>query len=219
MGAERKRVAFVAAGDLEGARAAVSEIVGRNPECLDRHAVARAAIESLAENFSDGVVAPVLFYACFGLPGLVLYKTINTLDSMWGHKSERFLEFGFAAARLDDGLNLVPARLSGAVLAVSALLVPKAEMWEAWRSMGRDAANHRSVNAGWPESAMAGALGIAIAGPRRYGDVLVNDSWMGGGRQNVEAADIFRALGLYAVACLLLWLGVLSAALVADLRL
>lgn len=200
------------AGDLIGARRAVAEIVGRDPESLDGHAIARAAIESLAENFSDGVMAPVLWYAAFGLPGLLLYKAINTLDSMWGHKSERFAAFGFAAARLDDGLNLIPARLSGALIAISAFFLPNAQIVEAWRSMGRDAGKHRSVNAGWPESAMAGALGLAIAGPRRYGDVLIEDAWMGRGRAEVEPRDMRRALILYAVTCFLLWLGVLGGA-------
>jgi adenosylcobinamide-phosphate synthase len=202
----------LAMGDLGRARLAVAEIVGRDPDNLDRHAIARAAIESLAENFSDGVLAPVLWYACFGLPGLLVYKTINTLDSMWGHRSERFAAFGFAAARLDDGLNLVPARLSGALLALAALFVPKAQPVEAWRSMWRDARKHRSVNAGWPESAVAGALDLALAGPRRYGETLVDDSWMGGGRREAEPADITRALGLYVAACVLVGLGVLGAA-------
>ncbi len=202
----------LALGDLGRARLAVAEIVGRDPDSLDRHAIARAAIESLAENFSDGVVAPVLWYACFGLPGLLVYKTINTLDSMWGHRSERFAAFGFAAARLDDGLNLVPARLSGALLALAALFVPKAQPIEAWRSMWRDARKHRSINAGWPESAIAGALDLALAGPRRYGETLVDDSWMGGGRRDAEPADIARALVVYVVACTLVGLAILGAA-------
>jgi adenosylcobinamide-phosphate synthase len=188
---------------LFGGREAVSHIVGRDPESLDEHGVVRAAIESLAENFSDGVVAPAFWYALFGLPGIFVYKTANTLDSMIGHRSPRHLRFGWAAARFDDLLNLVPARLSGVLLAGAALAVPDARVGSALRIMLRDARKHRSLNAGWPEAATAGALGLALAGPRRYGGVVVKDPWLGDGRARAEPADLARALRLYLIACLL----------------
>ena len=189
-------------GGLGGGRLAVSRIVGRDPEALDQAGVSRAAIESLAENFSDGVVAPVFWAALLGLPGLLAYKVINTADSMIGHKSARHLHFGWAAARLDDLLNLVPARLSGLIACAAALLLPGADARSAWRAMRRDAAHHRSPNAGWPEAAFAGALGIAIAGPRVYGGEIVKDHWMNeGGRPHAAAPDIRRALRLFIRAC------------------
>jgi adenosylcobinamide-phosphate synthase len=188
-------------GGLAAGRDAVRHIVGRDPASLDEHGVARAAIESLVENFSDGVVAPALFYAAFGLPGLFVYKTVNTLDSMIGHKTPRHRDFGWAAARLDDLLNLVPARVSGMLLAVAAVAVPKARTLPAFRVMLRDAGKHRSPNAGWPEAAAAGALDLALAGPRRYHGEVVNDPWLGDGRARATAADISRALRLYVIAC------------------
>ncbi|MBI3499607.1 MAG: cobalamin biosynthesis protein CobD [Proteobacteria bacterium] len=204
---------------LAAARIQVSRIVGRDPNQLDEHGVARAAIESLAENFSDGVVAPVLWTAVFGLPGLFLYKTANTLDSMIGHRSPRYEHFGKAAARLDDALNLVPARLSGLIIASAALFAPGARPLAALATMGRDAGSHRSVNAGWPEAAMAGALGLALAGPRRYPELVVNDPWIGGGRARATHQDIRRALNLYVIACLIdagLVAALLTAALYLD---
>jgi adenosylcobinamide-phosphate synthase len=197
-------------GGLVGGREAVSQIVGRDPSSLDAHGVARAAIESLAENFSDAVVAPALFYALFGLPGIFVYKTANTLDSMIGHRTPRHQYFGWAAARLDDLLNLVPARLSGLLLAAAALAVPQAHIAPAFRVMLRDAGKHRSPNAGWPEAAAAGALDLALAGPRRYHGVVVNDPWLGDGRARATTADIGRALRLYMTACLLQALAVLA---------
>jgi adenosylcobinamide-phosphate synthase len=190
-------------GGLSGGREAVRHIVGRDPQSLDEYGVARAAIESLAENFSDGVVAPALWYALFGLPGLFVYKTANTLDSMIGHKSPRYLNFGWAAARLDDALNLVPARLSGVLLAAAALVAPQARVAPAFRIMLRDAGKHRSPNAGWPEAATAGALDLALAGPRRYHGHIVDDPWLGDGRARATSADIGRALRLYVIACLI----------------
>jgi adenosylcobinamide-phosphate synthase len=188
---------------LEAGRDAVRHIVGRDPASLDGHGVARAAIESLAENFSDGVAAPAFWYALLGLPGLFLYKTVNTLDSMIGHRSPKYRAFGWAAARLDDVMNFVPARLSGLLLALAGLFLKGARPLEAGRAMLRDAGKHRSVNAGWPEAAMAGALGLALAGPRRYGGAMIEDAWMGAGRARALPADIGRALALYVVACLL----------------
>src|SRR5689334_22506622 len=142
-------------GGLGGGRLAVSRIVGRDPEALDQAGVSRAAIESLAENFSDGVVAPVFWAALLGLPGLLAYKVINTADSMIGHKSPRHLQFGWAAARLDDLVNLIPARLAGLIACAAALLLPGAHALGAWSAMRRDARHHRSPNAGWPEAAFA----------------------------------------------------------------
>jgi len=183
-------------------RDAVRRIVGRDPDSLDEHGVARAAIESLAENFSDGVVAPALWYALFGLPGLFLYKTANTLDSMIGYRSPRYLAFGWAAARVDDLVNLVPARLAAGFLALAAFVLPQTSGRRAVAAMLADARKHRSPNAGWPEAAAAGALGLALGGPRRYGGTDVKEPWLGTGRARATPADIGLALRLYLVACL-----------------
>jgi adenosylcobinamide-phosphate synthase len=188
---------------LVAGRDEVRHIVGRDPRSLDAYGVARAGTESLAENFSDGVVAPVFWTILFGLPGLFVYKTANTLDSMIGHLSPRYRSFGWAAARLDDLLNLAPARLSGLFVTLAALAVPQASGVDAVRIMLRDAGKHRSPNAGWPEAAMAGALGLALAGPRRYADRVVDDPWVGGGRARVTPTDMHRALLIYVVACAL----------------
>jgi adenosylcobinamide-phosphate synthase len=182
---------------LQQGRAAVSAIVGRDPQSLDEAGVARAAIESLAENFSDGVVAPVFWFALLGLPGLVAYKAINTLDSMIGHHSERYEDFGKVAAGLDDVVNLVPARLAGLSVVVGAVLVPGANAGRAYASMLRFAPLHRSPNAGWQEAAFAGGLGFALAGPRRYPGEVVDDAWMGDGRSALTPADIEKSLHLY----------------------
>jgi len=180
------------AGDLEGARQAVAMIVGRDPARLDGAGIARAALESLAENASDGVVAPVFWGAVFGLPGIAGYKAINTLDSMIGHRSDRYRHFGRIAARLDDLANLIPARLTGLLFcAVSGL--PRA----AARTMRRDARAHRSPNAGWPEAAMAGALGVRLSGPRAYGDRISHEPWLNEGAPDPEAHDLSRGLALY----------------------
>jgi adenosylcobinamide-phosphate synthase len=195
--------AALRAGGHSAGREAVRHIVGRDPLQLDGHGVARAAIESLAENFSDGVVAPALWYLLLGLPGLFAYKMANTLDSMIGHRSPRYRSFGWAAARFDDLLNLVPARLSGLILSAAAGFADDARPGRAFAIMLRDARKHHSPNAGWPEAAMAGALGIALAGPRHYADGLVNDPWLGDGPPGATLADIARALRLYRLACLL----------------
>ncbi len=185
---------------LEVARAKVAHIVGRDPETLDEAGVARAATESLAENFSDGVVAPVFWFALFGLGGLAAYKAVNTLDSMIGHRNARFEAFGKAAARIDDALNWIPARLAGLLLVLAAAVLPQASAARAFRTMWRDAPKHRSPNAGWQEAAMAGALGFALAGPRHYPDGVVPDHWMGDGRAELGPADLNAALRLYLVA-------------------
>jgi len=176
-------------------RAAVAKIVGRDTDALDAAGVARAAIESLAENFSDAVVAPVFWMAIAGLPGAALYKAINTADSMIGHRAPRYEAFGWAAARLDDLVNLPASRLSALLLVAAAAMNKNAAA--AWRAVLRDASRHRSPNAGYPEAAMAGALGLSLAGPRVYGGVTIDDATMGDGRRDATAADIRRALTLY----------------------
>lgn len=188
-------------GGPAAGRIAVSLIVGRDPEALDEAGVARAAVESLAENFSDGIVAPVFWMAVAGLPGAAAYKAVNTADSMIGHRNERYRAFGWAAARLDDLVNLPASRLTAVLLVVAAVLMPGASPAGAVRAVRRDARRHRSPNAGWAEAAMAGALGFALAGPRSYGGVTVEDAVMGeGGRRELAAVDIRRALRLYWVA-------------------
>ena len=205
-------VAAVAEGlereGLAGGRAAVAKIVGRDPERLDQAGVARAAIESLAENFSDGVVAPAFYCGLFGLPGIAMYKAANTADSMIGHKSERYRAFGWAAARFDDLINLPASRLTSLLVASAALILPDCNAGAALQAVRRDAQQHRSPNAGFPEAAFAGALGLRLAGPRRYGSEGVADAWMGDGRAEATAADIRQALQLYRAAALLQILGV-----------
>ena len=186
---------------LDGGRRAVAKIVGRNPDVLDEAGISRAAIESLAENFSDGVVAPILWTALGGLVGGALYKAINTADSMIGHRDERHRAFGWAAARFDDLVNLPASRFAALWLILAAALTSGASARDAARAVWRNAAHHRSPNAGWPEAAMAGALGLKLAGPRVYGETLVADSFMGSGRREADAADILQALRLYKRAC------------------
>jgi adenosylcobinamide-phosphate synthase len=190
---------------VEAGRIAVSHIVGRDTAILDEAGIARAAIESLAENFSDGIVAPVLWMAIAGLPGAALYKAINTADSMIGRRTPRYEAFGWAAARLDDLVNLPASRLSALLLVVAAMLRKDASAAAACRSVWRDASRHRSPNAGYPEAAMAGALGLALAGPRVYDGVRVEDATMGDGRRDANAADIRRALALFGRADALLF--------------
>jgi adenosylcobinamide-phosphate synthase len=215
-----RHVADVAAaletGGIAAGRQAVAHIVGRDTEKLDAAGVARAAIESLAENFSDAIVAPVFWMAIGGLPGAALYEAINTADSMIGHRTPRHQAFGWAAARLDDLVNLPASRLS-ALLLVAAAALSGNGAGAAWRAVRRDAGKHRSPNAGYPEAAMAGALGLSLAGPRVYGGALVDDAFMGDGRREAEAADIRRALALYrtADAVLIVLLGVLVLPLIA----
>jgi adenosylcobinamide-phosphate synthase len=196
----RVRDAF-ASGGLEGARSAVTMIVGRDPAELDQAGVSRAAIESSAENFSDGIVAPVFWLALLGLPGLLIYKAVNTADSMIGHRNARFESFGWASARFDDLLNLAPARLSGVLLALAAPLAG-GSVSRAFQVMRRDAAKHRSPNAGWPESAMAGALDLALVGPRVYGGHRADDPFLNAeARRDASPADIGRALKVMLGGC------------------
>jgi adenosylcobinamide-phosphate synthase len=215
-----RHVADVAAAletdGVAAGREAVAHIVGRDTDKLDAAGVARAAIESLAENFSDAIVAPVFWMAISGLPGAALYKAINTADSMIGYRTPRHQAFGWAAARLDDLVNLPASRLS-ALLLVAAAVLSGNRAGTAWRAVRRDAGKHRSPNAGYPEAAMAGALGLSLAGPRVYGGAPVEDAFMGDGRREAEAADIRRALALYraADAILIVLLGVLTLAFIA----
>ncbi|WP_077104928.1 adenosylcobinamide-phosphate synthase CbiB [Agrobacterium sp. DSM 25558] len=199
---------------IEGGRKAVSMIVGRDPEKLDEAAVCRAAIESLAENFSDGIVAPSLWLGLLGLPGGAGYKAINTADSMIGHRSARHEAFGWASARLDDLVNLPASRLTGLLFVLSAFFVKGASPREGVNAIFRDARHHRSPNAGWPEAALAGALGFALAGPRSYGGQMIEARFMGeGGRRDLTAADIRQALKLTRVAdaMLICFFGVIAA--------
>jgi adenosylcobinamide-phosphate synthase len=184
------------AQDLETARTRVAMIVGRDVAKLDEAGVARAAIESLAESVCDGVVAPLFWLLVGGLPGLWIYKAINTADSMIGHREERWRAFGWASARTDDLVNLLPARMSGVLLCIAGL--------GGWRTMMRDAGNHASPNAGWPEAAMAGALDLQLAGPIAYDGVSVDKPYIGKGRADATAADIRSALSVYRSACVLL---------------
>ena len=191
---------------LTGGRQAVSLIVGRDPQTLDGPGVCRAAIESLAENYSDGVVAPAFWYAVLGLPGIFAYKMINTADSMIGHKSEKYLHFGWASARLDDLVNLIPARLSSIFIALGALTAESfAAMRRSLRIARVDHGKHRSPNSGWPEAAMAGAIDLQLAGPRVYEGVLVHEEMLNiGGKRLATAADIERAIKVFDHACM--WL-------------
>ena len=191
------------AGGVRAGRAAVRHIVGRDPEALDEHGIARAALESLFENFADGVVAPAFWYVVAGLPGLFVAKAVNTLDSMIAHRSPRYLAFGAATAALDTTMNFVPARLAGLIIGCAAAFAPTASPLPAFRVMFADARKHRSVNAGWPEGAAAGALNLALAGPRRYGKELVDDPWIGTGPAQATSADIRRGLFLFVAACLI----------------
>lgn len=175
---------------------ALQPIVGRDAGSLDAYGVARAAIETLSENASDGVIAPLIYLALFGLPGIVLYKTINTSDSMLGHLSVRHRDFGWASARLDDIVNFVPARLTALLIAGGARLAGE-DAASAWQAAKRDAPHQDSPNSGWPEAAMAGALGLQLGGPRAYQDEMVDLPFMGKGRVKVLPEDIDRALRIY----------------------
>jgi adenosylcobinamide-phosphate synthase len=184
-------------GGLDAGREAVAHIVGRDTAKLDAAGVARAAIESLAENFSDGVMAPVFWMVIAGLPGAAVYKAINTADSMIGHRTERHQDFGKTAAQLDDFINLPASRLSALLIVAAASLSSGASASGAWQTMRRDASRHNSPNAGYPEAAMAGALGLSLAGPRTYDGAAIDGAWMGDGRREANAADIRAALELY----------------------
>lgn len=193
----RPVAAALEAGDLPAARAAVARIVGRDVAALDEAGVARAAIESLAESFCDGIAAPLFWLLLLGLPGLWGYKAINTADSLIGHREPRWRAFGWASARVDDAANIIPARLGGVVICLAG---------GGWRVMWRDARRHASPNAGWTEAAMAGALDVRLAGPIAYDGVIADKPWIGDGRIATGAADVRRALSIYRRACALLWI-------------
>ncbi|MBY8823620.1 adenosylcobinamide-phosphate synthase CbiB [Sphingomonas colocasiae] len=193
----RPVAAALDAGDAPAARAALGMIVGRDTAELDEAGIARGAIESLAESFCDGVAAPLFWLVALGLPGLWIYKAINTADSLIGHREERWRAFGWAAARLDDLLNLIPARLAGIVICLAG--------GRGWRIMIRDAGRHASPNAGWTEAAMAGVLGLRLAGPIAYDGVVHDKPWIGDGDRAADAGEIRRALRVYLRACLCLW--------------
>jgi adenosylcobinamide-phosphate synthase len=203
-------------GGIEAGRAAVAHIVGRDTAALDQAGVARAAIESLAENFSDGVVAPTFFMVIAGLPGAALYKAINTADSMIGHRTQRYQDFGRTAAHLDDIVNLPASRLSALLIVAAAYLTKGASASGAWHATWRDGPKHASPNAGYPEAAMAGALGLSLAGPRVYHGAITDGAWMGDGRHEATPKDIRSALELYSRADgLLIAIVFLLAALIA----
>lgn len=193
----------MSADGLAGGRRAVALIVGRDPQTLDASGVSRAAIESLAENYSDGVVAPAFWYVLLGLPGIFAYKMINTADSMIGHKSDKYLYFGWASARFDDLVNLIPARLSALLIALGAATTEGVvAARRAFRTARVDHGKHRSPNSGWPEAAMAGAIDLQLAGPRIYGGVLVNEQMLNiGGRSHASSGDIRRAVKVFDHAC------------------
>lgn len=186
-------------GDLAAARTAVAMIVGRDTNALGENGIAVAATESLAESFCDGVVAPAFWFLVAGLPGLLICKAVNTADSMIGHRDARFLHFGWAAARADDLVNWIPARISGVLLCLAGP--------GGWRIMLRDARHHASPNGGWPEAAMAGVLGRRLGGPVSYDGEPAPRAWLGDGPAP-DASDLNRALWVYRWACLLLWIGV-----------
>lgn len=196
----RRAVLDVASGlgeSLGAGRAAVAHIVGRDTTRLNDAGVAGAAIETLAENTSDGLVAPLFYLLMFGLPGIAVYKAINTADSMIGYRNSRYTDFGWAAARLDDVANWIPARLTALLFVLAAFVTPGAQPGRAWQTARTDARKHRSPNAGWPEAAMAGALGLSLGGPREYDGQLVDLPAMGDGRNDLDTLDILSAVKLY----------------------
>ncbi len=193
------------AGDLPLSRQRVALIVGRDTQRLDANGVSAAALESLAESFNDGIVAPVFWFLIAGLPGLFAYKVLNTADSLIGHREERWRAFGWAAARADDVANLLPARIAGALLVLAGL--------KGGSVMLSDASKHDSPNAGWPEAAMAGALGVRLGGPTSYDGVLHERPVFGTG-PSPGVDDLRRGLRIYLVACGLLWLAVGAVAII-----
>jgi len=215
LGRAVRAVAGALGVSLEDGREAVSHIVGRDPARLDEAGVSRAAIETLAENASDGIIAPLFWLVIFGLPGIALYKAINTADSMIGHLNDRYRDFGWASAKLDDIVNWIPARLTAVLFTTACFFVPKASPSAAWATAQEDAKKHNSPNAGWPEAAMAGALGFGLGGPRAYDGETVDLPTMGKGRRDLNAADIINALHLYDV---MLWVALAMVVLQAGMR-
>lgn len=186
-------------GDLPAARSAVGMIVGRDTAALDAPGVARAGIESLAESFADGVIAPLFWLVLLGLPGVWVYKAINTADSLIGHPEEPLRDYGWAAARLDDAVNLIPARLSGLLICLAGN--------GGWRTLMRDHRLHASPNAGWPEAAMAGVLDVRLGGPVSYEGALADKPWIGQGAGDAAQA-MPHAARVYLRACALAWIAV-----------
>lgn len=197
LGRAVEKVALALRSSLTEGREAVSHIVGRDPEQLDEAGISRAAIETLAESTSDGVVAPWFWLVLLGLPGIALYKAINTADSMIGHMNSRYRHYGWAAARLDDWVNWIPARLTALLITAACFITPFASPSRAWAMARRDARKHKSPNSGWPEAAFAGALGFRLGGPRSYDGELVDLPGFGDGKSELVGSDILRALVLY----------------------
>ncbi len=187
---------------LEAARAQIASLTRRDPATLDDYAVGRAAIEATAKHLNQGVVAPAFWYIFLGLPGVLLWVMLNGLDEAIGHRSPRYEQFGRLAARSCDGLNFLPARFTGVLMVAAAAFLGSAKPIVALRTLLKDARYHRSLNAGWPEAAMAGALGLALGGPYRQGEVTVREVWIGQGRARATPTDIDRALALHALTCL-----------------
>ena len=197
LGRTVEAVATASDTSLDAGREAVSHIVGRDPQALDEAGVARAAIETLAESTSDGIVAPWFWLVLLGLPGIALYKAINTADSMIGHLNERYRDYGWAAAKLDDLVNWLPSRLTAVLITMGCFVTPHASPSGAWAIAIRDARKHASPNSGWPEASFAGALGFKLGGPRSYGGEVVDLPAFGDGKSELVASDILRALVLY----------------------
>jgi adenosylcobinamide-phosphate synthase len=197
LGRAVEAVATALRSSLDAGREAVSHIVGRDPQALDEAGVARAAIETLAESTSDGVVAPWFWLVLLGLPGIALYKAINTADSMIGHMNERYRDYGWAAAKLDDLVNWIPARLTAMLITAACFVTPHASPSRAWAMARRDAPKHASPNSGWPEAGFAGALGFRLGGPRSYDGEMADLPSFGDGKSALVGSDILRALVLY----------------------
>ncbi len=188
---------------IDAARVALVGLARRNPATLDGFGIARAAVEAGAKTVNQGLVSPVFWYVLLGLPGVLVWTAVNVMDSVVGHRSARYADFGLAAARLDDALNLLPARLTAVLIALAAVFTAGCNPWGALRTMWRDARYHPSINAGWPVAAVGGALGLALVGPYYDGGVLVREVWIGHGRARVTGHDIGRAQWLFTVTALL----------------
>ncbi|HYD32236.1 MAG TPA: CobD/CbiB family cobalamin biosynthesis protein [Azospirillaceae bacterium] len=201
--AARTAAAALAAGQDDAARAAAQTLTFKNVYALDVHGVARVAVEGLAKAVNQRVVAPAFWYMLAGLPGVMAWTALDAVDAAIGHTSPRYAWFGLAAARLDDACNFLPARLSGLLLALAALFVPGARPLASLKTILTFAGRHRSMSGGWPESALAGAFGLSLSGPRREGEVVIKEAWIGGGRARVIATDVRKALALSALAVVL----------------
>lgn len=186
----------------DDAQTSLAKIVGRDVTKLDQAGMNRAVIETSAENFSDGFMAPCFWFLVLGFPGLVLYKAINTADSMIGHKNDRYLHFGWAAARLDDLANYIPARLTAAIFLICGLIKNRRSIITNIKTCQQHASQHLSINAGWPECAMASILNVKLGGPRTYGDQKIAGVWLGIGRERARLHDVKEALKM----CLLSWI-------------